>query len=78
MSEHSDRPRPRPCTGLIHTSSSMCCGRGLIKAAWTAVVTSRRSARTLPSWITAKQLFEAMGAVDPASGKSRGFLLVSR
>ena len=32
----------------------------------------------LPSWITAKQLFEAMGAVDPASGKSRGFLLVSR
>jgi len=32
----------------------------------------------LPSWITARQLFYAMQAVDPSSGKSRGFLLVSK
>ncbi|MBV8613328.1 MAG: phytochelatin synthase family protein [Acetobacteraceae bacterium] len=32
----------------------------------------------LPSWITARQLFDAMQPVDPSSGKSRGFLLVSK
>ncbi|MBV9116099.1 MAG: phytochelatin synthase family protein [Acetobacteraceae bacterium] len=32
----------------------------------------------LPSWITARQLFDAMQPVDPFSGKSRGFLLVSK
>ena len=32
----------------------------------------------LPSWITSAQLLDAMQPMDPASGKSRGFLLVSK
>ena len=32
----------------------------------------------LPSWITTRQLFDAMQPVDPSSGKSRGFLRVSK